>query len=169
MRKPKRLRVGGRSISKTKWGFTLIELMIVVAIIGVLAAIAIPKFADMVRRGKESAAKGQLGAVRSAISIYYADNEGVFPTVPLGFDRTELITTLTANTKYLQRWVPLSVPKHHGPVWTIDQVAHDDFFAIDAICDGEFVYVAPRTAAAWGKLAIECYHTDLKGSTWSTF
>lgn len=114
-------------------------------------------------------AQGQLGAVRSAISIYYADNEGVFPTVPLGFDRTELITTLTANTKYLQRWVPLSVPKHHGPVWTIDQVAHDDFFAIDAICDGEFVYVAPRTAAAWGKLAIECYHTDLKGSTWSTF
>lgn len=150
-------------------GFTLIELMIVVAIMGVLAAIAIPKFAEMVRKGKESATKGQLGAVRSAISIYYSDNEGMFPTVPLGFDRTELIDTLTANNKYLDRWVPLVVPKHHRATFTIDQVAHSDFFAIDPICDGEFVYVAPRTAAAWGKLAIECYHTDLKGSTWSTF
>jgi prepilin-type N-terminal cleavage/methylation domain-containing protein len=155
--------------SKTQRGFTLIELMIVVAIMGVLAAIAIPKFAEMVRKGKESATKGQLGAVRSAISIYYSDNEGMFPTVPLGFDRTELIDTLTANNKYLDRWVPLVVPKHHRATFTIDQVAHSDFFAIDPICDGEFVYVAPRTAAAWGKLAIECYHTDLKGSTWSTF
>lgn len=150
-------------------GFTLIELMIVVAIIGLLAAIAVPKFADMVRRGKESAARGQLGAVRSAISIYYADNEGVFPTVPLGFDRTELIQTLTAQTKYLQRWVPLLVPTHHRATFTIDQVAHDDFFAIDPICDVEFVYVANRAASAWGKIAIECYHTDVKGSIWSTF
>jgi type II secretory pathway pseudopilin PulG len=125
--------------------------MIVVAIIGLLAAIAVPKFADMVRRGKESAARGQLGAVRSAISIYYADNEGVFPTVPLGFDRTELIQTLTAQTKYLQRWVPLLVPTHHRATFTIDQVAHDDFFAIDPICDGEFVYVANRAASAWGE------------------
>jgi len=150
-------------------GFTLIELMIVVAIIGLLAAIAIPKFADMVRRGKESAARGQLGAVRSAISIYYADNEGMFPTVPLGFNRTELIHTLTARTKYLQRWVPLMVPKHHPSTFTIDQVAHGDFALIDPVCDGEFVYVAARAASAWGKIAIECYHRDLKNSIWSTF
>lgn len=150
-------------------GFTLIELMLVVAIIGLLAAIAIPKFADMVRRGKESAARGQLGSVRSAISIYYADTEGWFPTVPLGFDQTGLITVLTTGTKYLQRWVPLLVPKHHRPVWTVDQVAHGNFAAIDPVCDGEFVYVAARNASAWGKIAIECYHTDLKGSTWSTF
>ena len=64
---------------KTKKGFTLIELMIVVAIIGVLAAVAIPKFANLIRKAKEASAKGQLGAVRSAVSIYYGDCEGNWP------------------------------------------------------------------------------------------
>ena len=60
-------------------GFTLIELMIVVAIIGILAAIAIPKFAQMLEKSREGATKGNLGAIRSAVSIYYGDKEGVWP------------------------------------------------------------------------------------------
>ncbi|MBK7546276.1 MAG: prepilin-type N-terminal cleavage/methylation domain-containing protein [Elusimicrobia bacterium] len=62
------------------WGFTLIELMLVVAIIGLLASIAIPKFGKLIIRSKEAAVKGKLGSLRSAISIYYAENEGEFPT-----------------------------------------------------------------------------------------
>ena len=64
---------------KLHHGFTLIELMIVVAIIGILSAIAVPKFGNLVRKAKEAAVKGGLGALRSAISIYYADTEGTFP------------------------------------------------------------------------------------------
>ena len=53
---------------KTK-GFTLIELMIVVAIIGILAAIAIPKFAQMLEKSREGATEGQLG--KSQIGVLY--------------------------------------------------------------------------------------------------
>src|SRR6516162_6609630 len=74
-------------------GFTLIELMIVVAIIGILAAIAIPKFADLIRKSKEGATKGNLGAVRSALSIYYGDLEGNYPTDDL--------TQMTVSGKFL--------------------------------------------------------------------
>ena len=63
-----------------KRGFTLIELMIVVAIIGILAAIAVPKFADLIRKSTEGASKGNLGSVRSALSIYYGDMEGQYPS-----------------------------------------------------------------------------------------
>jgi prepilin-type N-terminal cleavage/methylation domain-containing protein len=60
-------------------GFTLIELMIVVAIIGILAAIAIPKFAQMLEKSREGATKGNIGALKSAISIYTGDWQGQVP------------------------------------------------------------------------------------------
>ena len=61
-------------------GFTLIELMIVVAIIGILAGVAVPRYRDLVKRSKEGATKGNLGALRSALNIYYSDNE-YFPEI----------------------------------------------------------------------------------------
>lgn len=61
-------------------GFTLIELMIVVAIIGILAAIAIPKFAQMLEKAREGNTKGNLGTLQSAASTYYADLQGIWPT-----------------------------------------------------------------------------------------
>ena len=64
---------------RSKKGFTLVELMIVVAIIGILAGIAIPRYMNFIRRSREGATKGNLGAIRSALNIYYSDTEGLFP------------------------------------------------------------------------------------------
>jgi prepilin-type N-terminal cleavage/methylation domain-containing protein len=59
-------------------GFTLIELMIVVAIIGILAAVALPKFAGLVEKSREASTKSALSSIQSAIAIYYG-SEGAFP------------------------------------------------------------------------------------------
>jgi MSHA pilin protein MshA len=53
-------------------GFTLIELVMVIVILGVLAAVALPKFFDLQSSAKTSAEKGVVGGVRAGISTYYA-------------------------------------------------------------------------------------------------
>lgn len=55
-------------------GFTLIEVMIVVAIIGILAAIAVPSYKDYILRGKLSEATGAMETLRTDMERFYQDN-----------------------------------------------------------------------------------------------
>lgn len=66
-------------MKRQRRGFTLVELAIVIAILGILAVVAIPKYQGMVDEARSAAAKAQLGTVRSAIAISYAKNKGNFP------------------------------------------------------------------------------------------
>ena len=52
-------------------GFTLIELVIIIVVLGILAAVAIPKYQDIADEARESSCKASLGGLRSGIAIWY--------------------------------------------------------------------------------------------------
>src|SRR5450631_654421 len=78
-------------------GFTLIEVMVVVAIIAILAAIALPNYTDYVTRGRIVEATAGLGDARNKMEQYYQDNR-TYPTacqiagsgVPVGATEVQL-------------------------------------------------------------------------------
>lgn len=141
---------------KADSGFTLIELMIVVAIIGILAAVAIPKFADLIRKSSEGATKGSLGAIRSAVSIYYGDLEGTYPTT---------LEQLTAAGKYLATMPKAKTPPFHtDTAGTINPAA--PFTPTDV---GGWMFANVVTDANYGTVWVNCSHTDTKNAQWTSY
>ncbi len=87
-------------MKKIQQGFTLIELMIVVAIIGILAAIAIPAYQDYTVKAKVSETAALVGAVRTAVDIAYSSGFtlGSLPTTPASLS---ISNASSYNSKYV--------------------------------------------------------------------
>jgi general secretion pathway protein G len=91
-----------RGRGRGELGFTLVELMIVMAIIGILTAIAVPVFARQVQKAKEAALKEDLHTMRMAVDSYTVDKEkapqGLDDLVQAGYLKTLPIDPMTSRS-----------------------------------------------------------------------
>ena len=110
---------------KNQKGFTLIELMIVVAIIGILAAIAIPNFMNYQCKAKQSEAKSLLGDLRKAEEAYFAEYDAYSTSLgAVGFeakgDTRYNIVVAPATTSAFTATATATI-NGNADVWTIDE------------------------------------------------
>jgi prepilin-type N-terminal cleavage/methylation domain-containing protein len=146
-------------------GFTLIELMIVVAIIAILAAIAIPQFANLVTKSHEGQTKGNLGTIRSALSVYYGDNEGWYPAGTSGAN----LIVLATSSKYMQVVPNADLPQSSNNLG--HPTINTDISPTPVLPDdtGGWLYDnSGDGVSTWGNVVVNCTHQDLKGWVWTS-
>ncbi len=74
----------GHPMRKAESAFTLVELLIVVVILGILAAVAIPQFSDSTEEARASNLQSNLAVMRNAIEFYRTNHRGKYPGYPSG-------------------------------------------------------------------------------------
>ncbi|MFQ3549881.1 MAG: prepilin-type N-terminal cleavage/methylation domain-containing protein [Armatimonadota bacterium] len=140
---------------RTKCGFTLVELLVVIVVLAVLAAIVLPKFMNSSKRSKEAALKSDLKVVRNAIGMFHADT-GAYPKTLNALMATE------APAKGLDsdgNEVDILPGDWHGP--------YLQDLPIDPISGTAFIYVITHPDV--GKVKSSATGNSLDGSPYSTW
>lgn len=134
-------------------GLTLLEILIMVAVLGVVAAITVPKFRAMVHESREGRTKSRLGDIRGALAIYYSDNFGLYPSDE-GSPETRLAATLVPQ--YLKQIPFVDLPHLHPRRLNTVQDRFDD--------NGDWTYTTLN-----GFVAVNCTHADTRGEPVSSW
>ena len=136
-------------------GFTLIEIIILVSIIGVLGAVAIVKYVSLTREAEQANFKAVLGSLRSALTIYYGDN--------LAYPVDDL-DSLVSSKKYLNNLPLLDLPGTNHPENRHVTLVTSSTSLTDT---GGWAYINDSQSKEWGTVLINCTHQDSKEKNWN--
>jgi general secretion pathway protein G len=142
-----------------KTAFTLVELMIIAAILGILAAIVLPEFQGHIQKAKEAAAKDNLRILREAIERYAAEHNGVHPGY-LNDDISQSPNAIRFNIQLAQNRDYLSqLPKN----------PFNDKFSIGFLADAAVISDSVSGVFGWlykpstGEIRLDMPGTDSEG------
>lgn len=154
-------------------GFTLIELMVVVVILGILAVVVAPRIPDLVKKAKEGATKGSLSTLRSTLNIYYSDTEGLYPmATAASYPASSSVLSDALVPKYIKAIPVVKAPTAH-PIDSSAVYIYDNIpSAVDEDASGGgfgWGYGSVYGTTSFGNIIVNCEHTDTSGNYWYTY
>jgi general secretion pathway protein G len=111
--------VPGRSLATSQRAFTLVELLLVLVILGTLAAIVLPKFTGTTQRSRVTATQTQISTFKTALNAFEVD---------MGYYPKSLVELIQPPRNDTQNW--------HGPYLDSDSIPKDPWFH-------DYIYVCP--------------------------
>ena len=132
-------------------GFTLIELMITVAIVGILAAIALPSYSDYVKRGKIPEATSNLATKRVQVEQYFQDYRTFVDAPACNADST--------TSKYFN----FSCTGQSTTAYVIQAVGKDSMAGFTYTVNQDNTKASTITATGWAATSTSCWITKKGG------
>ena len=137
---------------RARKGFTLVEILIVVVILGILAAIVIPQFTEASTEAKTSSLVTDLQSMRSQLELFKVQHNDNIPGVAAGTfvaaalaDSMILKTDIFGNTYALTALVSATGDELYGPY--MQKIPTNQFVDSDVITSGNYAGVAPAPVA----------------------
>lgn len=136
-------------------GFTLVEILIVVVILGILAAIVIPQFSDASTQSKVSNMQSSLQTIRSQLSLYKIQHNDVAPAVATFEDQMTMFTDIDGNTNATRDAANGFV---YGPY--LQSIPNNPFTNGNAVTGGDWLYTVQADGSTTSFVANDGLSTD---------